>query len=230
MEYLRPEMFTIDGIMQSLKDIVMQKETLEFKFNNLKKQVDTIKSAYYKDLLIYERKKEQNKNLIPDLNVLTQLKDLERTDDYKRIKASMDDLKIQIKQIDDLIESKKNKLSKMFKFHSVDLKNYTLMFEKYLNTKNKLHFEELMATIFEKEFQDRRLYILVKLQRNYEIFNILFEKVPSLYKTVFSYILQEQVNLDSIEDEENFEKYGFKSAFEHMIFLENKLNDYLRNN
>jgi ribosomal protein S20 len=226
VEYLTPEMFTEDGINEQLKDIIMQKETLEFQLENLRKQVDDIKSVLYKELLVYERKKIQNPNLVPDVTVLTQLKELERSPEYKDIKARMDSLKIQIKQINEVVESKKIKLNNLFRFHTTDLKNYVKKFELYIDTQDVDKFEELMKFIFEKEFQDRRLYTIINLQRNYPVFNLLMEKVPEMYKTIFGYILREQMKIND-EYDYNYRTENNTDVTGVLTHLGNKLNEFM---
>ena len=226
MEYLKPEMFTEDGINKQLKETIMQKETAEFQYNTLRKKVDEIKAVMYKELLVYERKKEHNKHIIPDVIVLSQLKELERSPEYKEIKASMDSLKIRIKNLSNIIESKKSKLNKLFKFHRVDLLNYVKKFQQYLNTKNKDIFIDLMKDIFEKEFQSRKLYTIVNLQRNYPIFNILLEKVPNDYKTIFGFILREQLRIND-EYDYNYRIENDTDVTGLLTHLGNKLDEFV---
>lgn len=208
MEYLTPEMFTEAGIESYLANDIKEQETLQFKLDNLNKQVDAIKSEYFKDLLVYERKKIQNPNLVPDKVVLDQLKGLERESAYKNIKAQQDALKIRIKEIDEKIEKMKAKLVNLFKFRETDVVNYAEKFEKYTESGDKNDFIELMEYIFEKEFQNKRLYHIVNFQRNYKIFDILLEKTPDIYKTLFGYIIGEQAAINDTYDYSFREKYG----------------------
>jgi len=226
VEYLTPEMFTEEGIEAALADDIKQKETMEFQLENLRKQVDDIKSKYFKELLIFERKKEHNKSLIPDKVVLEQMKSLERESAYKGIKAQMDSLKISIKEIDEKIEENKKQLIGLFKFSTVDIENYLEKFLKYLDSGDKSIFVDLMEFIFKNEFKNKRLYHIVNLQRNIPIFELLIEKAPDEYKWVFYDILEENYKLNNQYEDWYMEEFSVTDRYHFLIHLEVELERF----
>lgn len=209
MEYLTPEMFTEDGIEKSLELDIKRKETLEYQLEDLRSQTDSIKSTYFKELLVYERMKKQDPNLIPNKDVLNQLKELSRDPRFNEIKSSMDSMSMEIKQIEEKIESAKNKLGGLFKFHDIDVKNYADKYETYIKTRDKEKFVELMEFIFSKEFKNAKLYIKAHWQRNVKIFMMLVEKAPKEFQTVMKYIVEDEIEMAGKHDYEYMKMMNF---------------------
>lgn len=217
MEYLTPEMFTEEGIELSLESEIKQKETFEYQLNGYQTQIDDIKYTYYKELLVYERKKIQNPNTIPNRVVLEQLKQLENNEIYKDIMSKVNSLKKQIKQIDEKVLKMKSKLVGLFQFKQTDCDNYIIKLDEYF--KGTLEFRELMEFIFEKEFKNKRLYKIVSAQRNYPILEMLLLRAPEYINETFNIILQEQTKLFIYEEDEIISKYRNNTMVDVMAFL-----------
>lgn len=225
MEYLKPEMFTETGVELYLQADIKQQETLQFQLDNLNSQVDSIKSEYFKELLVYERKKIYNNNLVPDKVVLDQLKKLEKDPTFKNIKAQQDSLKIQIKAIDEKIKKAKNKLVGLFQFHKMDVFNYVSKLNDYFD--GKIDFIEVMEYIFDKEFKNKSLYMIIKLQRNYGMLEFLYKKAPKDVQPIISIMIEEHLRIDAEEDKKNMEMYGLTTLMDYMVFMNIQMDEYL---
>jgi hypothetical protein len=205
VEWIVPEMFTEEGIREHYSDIIKQKETAEFKLTQLTIQVDEIKKMYFKELFVYERMKETNPNLVPNVNVLKQLKELERDPTYKDIKMQQDGLKLEIKRFDEILKKAYDSLDKNFKFDTINYKIYLNMMNDYIDGDEKTTFENVMEEVFGNEFGDKKLYKKVALQRGYDVINLLVEKAPDEQKTFFKYLLEWQMEMDTEKDLEYIE-------------------------
>ena len=74
MKVYTAEMFTVEGVEEISKELKQQLETIEYTYNYLLSQIESVKKDNFKELYVYETLKKTNKNLIPDINVLTQYK------------------------------------------------------------------------------------------------------------------------------------------------------------
>ena len=60
MKYYTPEMFEPANLETLLKPLFMQKETWEFQLNIYQSKFDEFKKLNFPEMLIFERKKEQD--------------------------------------------------------------------------------------------------------------------------------------------------------------------------
>lgn len=194
MVYYTPDMFDINQIDKFNKEIIMQKEALEFRLSKFQEQFDGFKKSQYESLLIFERKKKQNPDLMPDLLVLRQMKEIEQDAAVKEFREEIARLEKEIKLIDSELEKKKNKLKNMFQFKALNLEIYYKEFQQYYKSNGS--FEELMKLIFNNEFLDKNLYELVNWQRQYDVLYLLQLNAPEMWKTFFRILLAEQKALN----------------------------------
>ena len=109
MIYYTPEMFDINSIKKLNPELVMQRETLEFKLQQYQNNFDSFKKMYYMDLFVYERKKEHQPNIIPDKKVLQQIKTLENDDAVKEFRQNIEQLKREISNIENTLKNQATK-------------------------------------------------------------------------------------------------------------------------
>ena len=191
MEFHTREMFLSESIKDLFVDDLNRKETLEYKLKFLNDQIINVKKEHFNELFVYETMKKTNSNLIPNKEILIQIKSLERNPTYLGYKRETEEMALEIKKIDNMIEKKVNEASKNFSFISHNLLKYGDLMEDYLNNKSEVLFNQMMEFIFNIEFNDKILYRKLRIEKNYDIFNLLLEKAPTDYQPMFKYMILE---------------------------------------
>ena len=211
MKYYTPEMFEPANLETLLKPLFMQKETWEFQLNIYQSKFDEFKKLNFPEMLVFERKKEQDPTLIPDKQILQQFKEIEKEPAVVSFKKSITKLKRDIRNIDQEIANETKRLNDMFSFRD---KNYEIYVE-YLNRyyMGKSTFTDLMELVFTNEFNDKKIYYEVAGLRNLPILNLLVQKSPlkfrdimrNMYEEAQSYYKMEEVkfivDFDLMEDQ-----------------------------
>jgi hypothetical protein len=198
MKYYTPDMFDYNKIGEIFKPLYMKKETLEFQMGIYQDKLDTYKKLNFPEMLVYERKKEQNPTLIPDKVVLQQFKELEKEPAISKFNKTITQLKRDIKNIDQEIDNQAKKISNMFSFKE---KNYEIYLE-YLNRYylGVSSFTELMELIFTNEFNDKKIYYEVAALRNMPVLNLLYQRSPVQYREFMRNICDEAAAYYKLEE------------------------------
>ncbi len=189
-----PDIFDVSQLHITFSELFTKKETLEYKLQQYQKAFDAFKSMNFPELLIYERKKEYNKNIIPDKSVLMQIKANESDLAVKEFRQTINVLNKELKEINTLIKKEEFKLQNMFQFKEINLNRYLKTLDMYYN--DSFLFTDLFEDIFNNEFNDKQLYTEINLQRNYSIFNLLILRAPNEWKWLFRNIIDEQIYLN----------------------------------
>ena len=227
MEFHTKEMFTLETLEELFASELLEKETAEFKRDNLLNQIIDIKKKFVPDLYVYETKKIHNPDLVPNKNVLTQIKILEKNATYLTYKAEIESYNRIIRNIDNKIIQAANDMVKKFKFVPYNLKQYIQMFKEFIANKDEYLFDKLMENIFNNEFFDKSLYRKLRIQRNYPVFGLLIEKCPVEYEPLFKYLIL-QIQQYDIEKEIEYINKGILVDFMDIIIqMELEYNELL---
>lgn len=209
MSIYTQDMFDVTKIEDNHNTLFMQKETLEFQIKVYQEKYDSFRKIKYKDLLVYERKKEFEQSLLPNAVVLKQMNSLESDPSIKEFRQTIVKWKRDLKNINTQISNEIKKLETMFQFNDRDLARYVERFDTYFN--NRISFDELMKDIFNKEFRNQNMYFEIKEQRNYDVLQLLSIRAPLNWMIFMNDILSEIKYLYTIEDMkingENFDVY-----------------------
>lgn len=214
--------FNVDKIEEKYPELFMQKETLEFQLDQYQKNFDSFKKMFYEAMLVYERKKVQNPNLIPDKVVLQQIKALENDPAVKEFRQSIDKLKRELKNVTTQIDNLVGKITKMFEFKEQNCMKYFTAFNEVLN--KKLDIDLLMEDIFNNEFNDRSLYYELKYARNYEVIGLMVLNAPASWNTLMNDIMKQLMIMDTIKQIEIMNIYMMNYPIEYHVYLENEYN------
>lgn len=198
MIYYTPEMFDINSIKKLNPELVMQRETLEFKLQQYQNNFDSFKKMYYMDLFVYERKKEHQPNIIPDKKVLQQIKTLENDDAVKEFRQNIEQLKREISNIENTLKNQATKIKFMFSYKKINLINYMNDLKLYFD--GKMSFEIIMNDVFKNEFNGMVTYKEIHLQRNNEIMKLLVVKAPDEWKELFEIMHLEELRIQQEYD------------------------------
>lgn len=198
MIYYTPEMFDINSIKKLNPELVMQRETLEFKLQQYQNNFDSFKKMYYMDLFVYERKKEHQPNIIPDKKVLQQIKTLENDDAVKEFRQNIEQLKREISNIENTLKNQATKIKFMFSYKKINLINYMNDLKLYFD--GKMSFEIIMNDVFKNEFNGMVTYKEIHLQRNNEIMKLLVVKAPDEWKELFEIMYLEELRIQQEYD------------------------------
>lgn len=198
MIYYTPEMFDINSIKKLNPELVMQRETLEFKLQQYQNNFDSFKKMYYMDLFVYERKKEHQPNIIPDKKVLQQIKTLETDDAVKEFRQNIEQLKREISNIENTLKNQATKIKFMFSYKKINLINYMNDLKLYFD--GKMSFEIIMNDVFKNEFNGMVTYKEIHLQRNNEIMKLLVVKAPDEWKELFEIMHLEELRIQQEYD------------------------------
>ena len=198
MIYYTPEMFDINSIKKLNPELVMQRETLEFKLQQYQNNFDSFKKMYYMDLFVYERKKEHQPNIIPDKKVLQQIKTLENDDAVKEFRQNIEQLKREITNIENTLKNQATKIKFMFSYKKINLINYMNDLKLYFD--GKMSFEIIMNDVFKNEFNSMVTYKEIHLQRNNEIMKLLVIKAPDEWKELFEIMYLEELRIQQEYD------------------------------
>lgn len=198
MIYYTPEMFDINSIKKLNPELVMQRETLEFKLQQYQNNFDSFKKMYYMDLFVYERKKEHQPNIIPDKKVLQQIKTLENDDAVKEFRQNIEQLKREISNIENTLKNQATKIKFMFSYKKINLINYMNDLKLYFD--GKMSFEIIMNDVFKNEFNGMVTYKEIHLQRNNEIMKLLVAKAPDEWKELFEIMHLEELRIQQEYD------------------------------
>lgn len=198
MIYYTPEMFDINSIKKLNPELVMQRETLEFKLQQYQNNFDSFKKMYYMDLFVYERKKEHQPNIIPDKKVLQQIKTLENDDAVKEFRQNIEQLKREITNIENTLKNQATKIKFMFSYKKINLINYMNDLKLYFD--GKMSFEIIMNDVFKNEFNGMVTYKEIHLQRNNEIMKLLVVKAPDEWKELFEIMHLEELRIQQEYD------------------------------
>ena len=198
MKYYTPGMFEPDNIETLLKPLFMQKETWEFQLGIYQEKFDTYKKVNFPEMLIFERKKEQDPSLIPDKHILQQFKEIEKEPAVVSFRKTITKLKRDIRNIEQEIANETKRLNSMFSFKD---KNYEIYVE-YLNRYylGKCTFTDLMEIVFTNEFNDKRIYYEVAGLRNMPILNLLVQKSPLKFRDIMRNMYEEAQSFYKIEE------------------------------
>ena len=198
MIYYTPEMFDINSIKKLNPELVMQRETLEFKLQQYQNNFDSFKKMYYMDLFVYERKKEHQPNIIPDKKVFQQIKTLENDDAVKEFRQNIEQLKREISNIENTLKNQATKIKFMFSYKKINLINYMNDLKLYFD--GKMSFEIIMNDVFKNEFNGMVTYKEIHLQRNNEIMKLLVIKAPDEWKELFEIMYLEELRIQQEYD------------------------------
>lgn len=198
MIYYTPEMFDINSIKKLNPELVMQRETLEFKLQQYQNNFDSFKKMYYMDLFVYERKKEHQPNIIPDKKVLQQIKTLENDDAVKEFRQNIEQLKREISNIENTLKNQATKIKFMFSYKKINLINYMNDLKLYFD--GKISFEIIMNDVFKNEFNGMVTYKEIHLQRNNEIMKLLVVQAPDEWKELFEIMYLEELRIQQEYD------------------------------
>lgn len=189
MRIVTREMFDLEFINSKFAEEIKQKEILEFKLNEIESQIIEIKKKYFNALFVYETMKKENPTLVPNKDVLVQIKTLERDENYLKYKEQIDGYKSEIKKITTLLDKERKRLETLFSFKKANVKKYMNLIEKYLTTYSEYDFDKLFEEIFNNEFNDKILWYSVKWLRKYDILELLVEKSQGDDKFIFRGII-----------------------------------------
>lgn len=198
MIYYSPDMFELTFLDETLKPIYMQKETIEFKLKQFQTNFDSFKRINYESLLIYERKKNQNPNIIPDKIVLQQLKAIEDDIAVIEFKQTIDKLNRELKNINTTINNEYKKINDMFEFKEKNLQRYLVELNQFFN--GGLTFNELMEDIFNNEFNNKKLYYELAAQRIYDVLFLIVSKAPQEWQHTMKLIF-DQMHSEFVKEE-----------------------------
>lgn len=198
MIYYSPDMFELTFLDETLKPIYMQKETIEFKLKQFQTNFDSFKRINYESLLIYERKKNQNPNIIPDKIVLQQLKALEDDVSVIEFKQTIDKLTRDLKNINTTINNEYKKINNLFEFKEKNLQRYLVELNQFFN--GSLTFNELMEDIFNNEFNNKKLYYELAAQRIYDVLFLIVSKAPQEWQHTLK-IIFDQMHSEFVKEE-----------------------------
>lgn len=224
MKWIDPNIFTNDGITNAIESLIKKQETLNYNYSNLQTQLNNLKKNNFKNLYIYEQKKQFDKTIIPNREVLTELKLLETDTTYKNMKQNLESLKGELKSVDKEIKHYYDSLNNMFSFKPYNLKRYLKLTKEYFTNKTMSNFEAIMTDIFNNEFNNKQLYFIVNLQRNYKVFDILIEKAPDEMKQLFKIVRDEQMKINNYYEKWyiKFHKCDIQYFIAHLL---SKLHD-----
>ncbi len=189
MIYYSPDMFEITHLDEKLKPLYMQKETLEFKLQQFTTNFDMFKKINYSELLIYERKKSQNSNIVPDKIVLQQIKALEDDKSVIEFKQIIDELTRDLKNINTTINNEYKKINDLFEFKEKNLQRYLIELNQFYT--GGLTFNELMEDIFNNEFNNVKLYYELAAQRIYDVLFLIVSKAPKEWQHIMKNIFDQ---------------------------------------
>jgi hypothetical protein len=179
--------YFINGIKEQLEKLKQEKEINEYKFNKMREKVDEIKSKYFKELLVFERMKEHNPSLNPDFKVLSQMKELETDEMYKKIKQQMDYLKSEIKRIDKEIKKIEKQKNELFKCKNPSV--YHNILKKITKGYSTIDELEMVINELAKEIANRELGMItlapyLKWYVPDDYFEYLIKKCPKDYQPI----------------------------------------------
>ena len=198
MEIYNREMFTTDGIEQSVQPLRAQLETAEYTYNYLLSQIDAVKKENFKELYIYETLKKTDNTIIPDVTVLTQFKSLEREPTFLEFKKELEVSKKEIKLLNNQINSGFKRISAMFTYTEYNLHRYVSMFDLGITNPEAMHL--LMHEICKYEFNDSAIYLKLRWTRGYNVFGLLVEYAPPKWRSFFKDIIDLMIINDRIDD------------------------------
>jgi len=196
--------FTISGLTTILAPLIKERESITFQLDKLESQINNIKKESFKDLYVYETMKKTDKALIPNKDVLVQIKMLERNSTYIEFKKIIEIYKKQLKDVDFQIEYKKKQTANNFSFESINYDKYLTMFDNVLQTEDTKLLDNLMLEICNNEFNNKKLYWDLKWTRNYSVFLLLVENAPQEYRPLIQYILDYRKIFDDLFDDDYF--------------------------
>lgn len=224
MQWIDPNIFTVDGITNALNILLKKQETLEYNYSTLRDQINSLKKKQFNNLYVYEQKKQFDQTIIPDKEVLTEIKVLEKDITYINLKKTIETLKLELKNIEQEIKKHYDSLDSMFTFKPYNLKRYINSTKAYFTNKSITNFETIMTDIFNNEFNNKKLYYVVNLQRNYKVFDILIEKAPNEMKPLFKIIKDEQMRINDYYEKWyiKFHKCNIQYFIAHLL---SKLHD-----
>ena len=160
--------------------------------------------------------KKTNPKLIPNKNILIQIKSLERNPTFLEYKKESEEMALEIKKINNIIEKKINETNKNFSFEPYNLKKYGSLMEEFLKEKSEILFDRMMEFIFNIEFNDEILYKKLRIEKNYDVFNLLIEKSPVEYQPMFKYMI-EQIKVYGYQHEQKLISLGIIKEPEDII-------------
>lgn len=193
-----PEMFDVENLKTTLHPLFMEQETLEFQISVFQEKFDLLLTLHYKDLLVYERKKEKNASLMPNIHILQQLKQLEDDESVTEFRQILGVLKRDLNIVNGHIDKETFVLNTMFAFRSFNvdryLNNLILYYDGFLN------FDDVMKDIFNNEFNDANIYESVHTLRTHNIINMLVLRSPVDWKDFARLIVDESKYVFALED------------------------------
>jgi len=216
MEFHTREMFLSESVESLFADELKRKETLEYKLKFLNDQIADVKKEHFHELFVYETMKKTNPKLIPNKNILIQIKSLERNPTFLEYKKESEEMALEIKKINNIIEKKINETNKNFSFEPYNLKKYGSLMEEFLKEKSEILFDRMMEFIFNIEFNDEILYKKLRIEKNYDVFNLLIEKSPVEYQPMFKYMI-EQIKVYDYQHEQKLISLGIIKEPEDII-------------
>jgi len=191
MEFHTREMFLSESVKNLFVDELKRKETLEYKLNFLNKQIVSVKKEHFHELFVYETMKKTNPDLIPNKDILIQIKSLERNPTFLEYKKESEEMASEIKKINNIIDKKIIETNKNFSFKPYNLQKYGSLMEGFLEEKSEILFNQMMEFIFNIEFNDKILYKKLRIEKNYDVLNLLLEKAPLEYQPMFKYMIKQ---------------------------------------
>ncbi len=197
-----PEMFDITKVEELNKELIMQKETIEFQLRVYEGEFDKFKQTNYPELLIYERKKKIESTLPPDAIILNQLKVLSNDESSVEFNKVITSLNNELQDIDFKIKRLYMRFDCLFSFTSINLSSYLRWLDLYFS--DSYSFDTMMVSIFNNEFLDSNIYNYIKDTNNVDTLELIFKKIPVDWKDIGRVLVDEvKYLLDSNVDKGN---------------------------